>query len=198
MKSGQPVGKIARRLGIAPTVKTLKILERRPTPPGQHPSARRTKSVFAQQLIEKQKLRFQFMISERVLRRNFGDALRIKGNSGANLICILDQRLDATIFRSGVVRSILAARQLVTHRHVFVDGKRVDKPAFRVRTGQTITFSAKARNFTVVQDGLQNGLNSSYIELNREQASIRRVVDPERTAVPVECNEQMIVEWYSR
>lgn len=132
VRSGMAIGKVARRLQVGPTLKALKVLQRRPNAPGVHGHRKfKQVSIYGQQLIEKQKLKFQFMLTEKALRRAYSDARRKKGSTGETLLQILDQRLDATIFRSGVVRSVLAARQLITHRHVFVNGKRVDKPSFQ-------------------------------------------------------------------
>lgn len=199
MKAGMPVGKIARRLQVAPTVKTLKVLERRPTPPGMHGGKKfGSKSVYATQLIEKQKLRFQFMISEKVLRRAFKLAKSKKGSTGDNILQMLDSRLDATVFRSGVVRSMLAARQLVSHGNVLVNGKRVDKPGFQVSTTDIVSFSKKAMNFAFLVEGIRDGIPVAYIELNKEAGTIRRSVVPPRKDIPVMCSEQTVVEWYSR
>ncbi len=199
MRSGLPVGKIARRLQIGPTLKTLKVLQRRENPPGVHGKRRHgAQSVFAQQLIEKQKLKFQFMISEKVLRRAYEAASKKKGGTGDNLVQLLDTRLDATIFRSGVVRSVLAARQLITHRHVFVNGKRVDRPSYQIGEQDVITFSEKALKFTHVTEGVRDANSVAYVTVDKDNVMIKRSFTPPRSDIPVICNEQMVVEWYSR
>lgn len=199
MKSGIPVGKIARRLGVAPTAKTLKVLARRPQPPGVHGgNNRRTKSVYGNQLIEKQKLRFQFMVSETALRRAYRLAKKKKGSTAHALVMILDERLDATIFRSGVVKSVLAARQLVTHRHVRVNGRIVDKPSYRLKLNDIVTFSEKSRAFPYLLEGFRDAITVPYLTVDREQFTIARATIPQRQEIPVLCEEQMIVEWYSR
>lgn len=200
MRPGTPVGKIARRLKVSPTYKTAKVLTRRPNPPGVHGAARaRQKSVYGTQLIEKQKIRFQFMITEKVLRRMYKLVSRMKGQTGANLIERLDRRLDATIFRSGVVRSINAARQLVTHRHVLVNGIRVDKPSYITNPGDIILFSDKAMKFEFLIEGFKNSTDVlPYLDLKRDQMQIVRIRAGERNEIPVDCQEQMVVEWYSR
>ncbi len=199
MKSGIAVGKIARRLQVAPTAKTLKILSRRPEGPGVHGKSKgRQKSVYGIQLIEKQKLRFQFMVSETVLRGTYKRAKKSKGSTALSLLLILDERLDATIFRSGVVASVLAARQLVTHRHVRVNGKIVDKPGYRLKLHDIITFSDKSRQFPLLIQGFRDGNAVPYVNVDREQFTIQRASVPERIQIPVQCEEQMIVEWYSR
>jgi len=194
-----PVGKIARRLQIAPTAKTARILERRPESPGQHGIRRSTKkSVYGEQLIEKQKLRFQYMISEKVLRRAYMVAQKKKGNTGENLVRFLDRRLDATVFRSGIVNSTLAARQLISHGHIQINGKKVDKPSFQTSVTDMIFLSPKSQNFPFIKEGLRDATPVSYINLDREKAIITRAEDPTRETIPVDCKEQMVVEWYSR
>ena len=198
-KAGSPIGKIARRLGVAPTAKAAKILARRPSRPGQHGGRHaKTPSVYGQQLIEKQKLRFFFMVDERQLRRVFKEALRMRGSTGENLLQKLDSRLDATIYRSGVVASIPAARQLVTHRHVFVNGRRVSKPSYLLRPHDVVTLSDKAKSNLLIADAFKTGLAVSYIDVDRENFTITRRSVPGRTEIPVQCDEQAIVEYYSR
>lgn len=199
MRSGIPVGKIARRLQIAPTAKTVRILARRTDAPGQHGARRaKAKSVYGEQLIEKQKLRFQYMITEKVLRRAYFVAQKKKGNSGENLIGFLDRRLDSTIFRSGIVNSNLAARQLITHGHVLVNGRKVDKPSFQTSDSDMIFLSEKAQKFPFIVEGLRDGNPVSYLTIDRDKAIITRTSTPTREQIPVDCKEQMVVEWYSR
>lgn len=199
MKYTQPLGKVARRLGIALSPKTAKVIEKRPTVPGQHgPTSRGNQSVYATQLREKQKLRFQFMITDKVLKRTFKEALRLKGDTGTNLIRLLDERLDATLVRSGVVPTFLAARQVVNHRHVFVNGKRVTIAGYMVKVGDVITLSDTGRNMPHVLDGLKRGATVPYVDLDKASCTIRRMGEPERIDIPVICDEHHIVEWYSR
>ncbi|MCB0323412.1 MAG: 30S ribosomal protein S4 [Bdellovibrionales bacterium] len=199
MRAGTPIGKIARRLEVAPTLKAAKVLSRRSTPPGQHGKRRfGNRSVYGIQLIEKQKLKFQFMLTEKALRRAFKEAQRHKGSTGQKLIQTLDERLDATLFRAGVVRSIPAARQLISHRHVFVNGRRVDKPSYRLKLNDVISFSEKSKSFGFLNDGFVSGIAVPYLAVDRDQRLITRSQLPSRQEIPVECNEQMIVEWYSR
>lgn len=199
MRYRGPKGKIARRLGVAITPKCVKILERRPNPPGQHgASRRRAVSNFGLQLLEKQKLKFQYMINERSLRRYYDRAVTMTGVAGTNLLRLLDERLDATLVRSGLVPTILAARQLVNHRHVFINGKRVNKPSHVVGPSDVVTLGEKAKKMTFIEEFKKSGLNAPYIELNRESLTIKRTRQPERIEIPVICEEQMIVEHYSR
>ncbi len=199
MKSGQAVGKIARRLGVAPTKKTLKVLARRPVAPGEHGAKRRgARSVYGIQLLEKQKLRFQFMVSEKTLRRAFTKAKKAKGRVGENLLVRLDSRLDATIFRSGVVASIPSARQLISHHHVLVNGRRVQTPSFKVNPSDVISFTDRAKSFAFLREGIEEALAVPYITVDKEQSIIVRTNSPSRSEIPVECDEQLVVEFYSR
>ena len=199
MRPGTPLGKIARRLDVAPTLKTAKVVTRRPYPPGESGTRRQgTPSVYKQQLLEKQKLRFQFMISEKVLQRAFSRAKKFPGETGGNLVKLLDRRLDATIFRAGVVRSVPAARQLVTHRHVLVNDKRVYSPSYLLKPKDVVSFSPRAKKFGFLQEGFEQAQPIEYVNLDKEAFTIIRSEEPERSAVPVMCNEQLVVEWYSR
>lgn len=199
MKSGQAVGKIARRLGVTPTKKTIKIVSRRPNPPGQHGARRRgMRSVYGTQLLEKQKLRFQFMVSEKTLRRAFKKAKKGSGRVGENLVAQLDSRLDATIFRSGVVASIPAARQLITHHHVLVNGRRVQTPSVQITESDVVSFTEKAKSFAILREGFEEAMSVPYVSLNKEQGTITRTITPTRKDIPVECDEQLVVELYSR
>src|SRR5918912_3886980 len=141
MKRGPKV-KIARALGIALTPKAARVMERRPNPPGQHgASPRRKVSDYKKQLLEKQRLRAQYNVSERQLRNAFAEASRKSGNTGVRLLQLLELRLDAVVLRAGFVRTIYAARQAVTHGHVLVNGKRVDRPSRRVKPGDVISLA---------------------------------------------------------
>ena len=198
-KSGSAIGKIARRLGVAPTAKAAKVLARRPSRPGQHGGRHaKNQSVFGQQLVEKQKLRFFFMLDERQLRRIFKVARQMKGSTGENLLQKLDSRLDSTLFRSGVVASMLAARQLVTHRHVFVNGRRVNKPSYELRPSDQVTFSDKIKQNAVIGEAMKSGISVNYIDVDRENWSVTRRSVLSRKEIPVLCDEQAIVEYYSR
>ena len=199
MKPGTPVGKLARRLQVSPTLKTSRVLHRRSDPPGQHGRRKgRKKSVFGEQLIEKQKLRFQFMVSEKAVRRAFADAKRKPGKTGELLIELLDRRLDATVFRSGIVRSPRAAQQLICHGHVFVNGKKLDRSSYSVKATDEISLSEKSMKFPFIMEGLREANPVTYIRLDKETAKFQRSGEATRADIPVICDEQQIVEWYSR
>jgi small subunit ribosomal protein S4 len=200
MKYTGPVGRIARRLGVAITPKCVKILEKRPSAPGQHGKRRRAPaSDFGKQLLEKQKLRFQYLLTEKSLRQYYFKASNMKGSTGTNLLRLLDARLDATLMRAGVAPTIAAARQFINHRHVLVNGRRAAKPGLHVRLDDFVSLTAKAATNAVINRALDsNTIPLPYMDLDRSNNVVRRLREPERNEIPVICEEQLVVEWYSR
>lgn len=193
-----------RRFGvaIAPTPKYQKILEKRPAPPGQH-GARRTRAkigAYGQRLFEKQKLRAFYSVSERQMRRYVTEASRQSGPTGANLLRLLETRLDALVYRLGLAPTIWAARQLVGHGHVRVDGRRVDIPSYGVRPGQTIALSERIKKSAQVVEWFDRmpATVPPYLELDRANMSGKLVRAPEREEIPVPINDLLIVEYYAR
>ncbi len=193
------VGKLSRTLGIALTVKAGKYLERRPYPPGQHgKNKRRSQSDYGKQLLEKQRLRAQYNITEKQLRNYFEEAYNAKGSTGTNLLRILESRLDVVFLRAGFAPTIYAARQMINHRHVIVDGKCVTKPGYRVDIGSVVTPSQKASKNPLLESTFKAAIRPEFITVNPEILSASRLRIPERLEIPIICNEQMVVEFYSR
>ena len=198
MKRGPKV-KISRALGIALTPKAGRIMEKRPNPPGQHGAATRRKvSGYKKQLLEKQRLRAQYNINERQLRNAFTEASRQAGNTGVRLLQLLEMRLDAAVLRAGFVRTIYAARQAVTHGHIMVNGRKVDRPSRRLRPGDVVALAARSRDLTAFTVPLEHARPPAYLDLDREKRSVRIVEVPEREQIPVQCEPSLIVEFYSR
>ncbi|MCB1043754.1 MAG: 30S ribosomal protein S4 [Acidobacteria bacterium] len=200
-----PKARIMRRFGEAMfrSPKYHGILERRPNPPGQHgPKARRgKKSEFGKRLEEKQKLRFQYNILEKQMRRYVERAFRSKGVSGTILLQMLETRLDNLVYRLGYASTIWGARQLVNHGHVQVNGKRVDIPSFECSVGDEIVLHEKMRTNAHILEALNYcpaGLVPGYLESNRESFSGKLVSLPNREDIPVKIDEQLIVEYYSK
>ena len=194
-----------RRFGVvlAPSPKYQRILEKRPHPPGQHgaASARRKKiGAYGSRLLEKQKLRAFYGIAERQMRRYVTEATRRQGPTGTNLLRLLETRLDAVVYRLGFAPSIWAARQLVGHGHVLVDGKRVDIPSYGVTAGQAITISERMRRSRQMAVWAERGgiVPPPYLELDRDQLVGRLVRAPERDEIPIPIDDRLIVEFYSR
>ncbi|KTR37526.1 MULTISPECIES: 30S ribosomal protein S4 [Rothia] len=195
----------SRALGIPLTPKAEKYFERRPYGPGQHGRARRRQdSDYAVRLREKQRLRAQYNIREAQMRRAYAEAKRTEGQTGENLVEQLETRLDALVLRSGFARTITQARQMVVHRHIMVDGVRVDRPSFRVKPGQLIHVhprSEKMDPFQVAATGANQDVlppTPPYlnVEIDKLHAKLERA--PKRPEIPVTCEEQLVVEYYAR
>ena len=198
MKRGPKV-KIARALGIALTPKAARIMERRPNPPGQHGAVTRRKvSDYKKQLVEKQRLRAQYNVSERQLRNAFAEATRQPGNPGVRLLQLLEMRLDAVVLRAGFAHSIYAARQAVTHGHVLVNGQKVDRPSYRLKPGDAVALSDRSRDMPAFTVPLENARPPAYLQLDRERRQARVAEIPEREQIPVQSELSLIVEYYSR
>jgi small subunit ribosomal protein S4 len=197
----RPKAKLSRALGIPLTPKCVKYFEQRPYPPGDHGRARKSTSDYKVRLLEKQRLRHQYNISETQMSRAFDRAHRSSAKTGEALVIELETRLDALVLRSGFARTIYQARQAVTHRHVTVNGKLVDKPSFKVKPDDVIAISERSRAkvpFQVAAAGAHETTSPPYLEVLLPQLHARLVRLPARAEVPVICNEQLVVEFYSR
>ena len=186
--------RLSRALGIPLTPKAVRYFERRPYGPGEHGRARRrTESDYAVRLKEKQRLRAQYGIREAQLQRVFEEARRGQGLTGESLV-----------LRSGIARTIAQARQDVVHRHILVDGKVVDRPSYRVKPGQTIQVRPRSQvmvPFQVAAAGAHRDVLPpvpEYLNVDLEKLSATLVRRPKRDEVPVTCDVQMVVEYYSR
>src|ERR687897_554828 len=196
----RPKIRISRSLGIALTPKAVAYFERRPYPPGEHGRKRRKDSDYSTRLKEKQRLRAQYDISETQLRAAFDRAKRSGGKTGEALIQDLESRLDATVLRAGFARTVYQARQFVTHQHVLVNGKRVDRPSYRLRPGDFIEVREKSKKkepFLVAASGAHADA-PAYLEVRLADLVARVERVPGREEVPVVCEEQLVVEHYSR
>ncbi|WP_347862565.1 30S ribosomal protein S4 [Salimicrobium sp. PL1-032A] len=194
-----PTWKKSRRYGISLSG-TGKELEKRPYAPGEHgPNQRKKQSEYGTQLQEKQKLRFMYGLTERQFRRLFDQAAKMKGVHGENFMILLESRLDNLVYRLGLARTRAQARQLVTHGHVTVDGGRVDIPSYRMKPGQTISLREKSQNLSVVVDALEaNNFVPEYLSFDEEKREGSYSRYPERSELPSEISEALIVEFYSR
>lgn len=196
-----PKVKLSRQIGVPITPKAARIMEKRSYPPGQHGQAkqfRRKVSDYGRQLMEKQKLRAQYNIHERQMRNYIDRATRKKGVTGDVLFQILESRLDAVVYRAGFARTIYAARQYVNHGHVLVDGKRVNLPAQEIQVSQTVSIKQKSRTMPNIQEAVSDAAPPSYLSLNKENLAVQLVRLPQREEVPVICEVQLVVEYYSR
>ncbi|AKT36089.1 30S ribosomal protein S4 [Chondromyces crocatus] len=195
-----PRVKIMRALGTELPGLSAKKTERRPYPPGQHGQARKKLSEYALRLREKQKLRLNYGLTDRQLRNLMIEARGSDIAAGAKLIELLERRLDNVVFRAGFARTIPAARQLVTHGHVLVDGKRVDIASYRLRAGQTVSLREKSRTHQTVETGLaRKDLEApTWLTVDKDTRSARVASLPDETSVPFAIEVQLIIEFYSQ
>lgn len=158
MKYNGPKVKLSRKLGLQLTAKATKVKDRKPYPPGQHgPNKRREKqSDYGKQLMEKQRLRLQFNISEKQMVNYYKKATKITGNTADILVRLLEQRLDNIVYRSGFASSIYASRQFVSHGHILVNGKKVDIASYYVKPGDVISIKEKSRKMEVFQNAIRS------------------------------------------
>jgi len=196
-----PKQRISRRYGV-PVFGPHKVLEKRAYPPGQHgPRARRKLTDYARGLAEKQKLRYCYGLMERQFRRYFEEVKKRRGNTAEMLLQILETRLDNVAFRLGYASSRPAARQLVTHGHLKVNGRRVNIPSYNLRPGDVVEARENARSRQMVVKGLESAAVRTvppWLSLEKEAAkgTISRMPTAEE-AEPI-ANVQAIVEFYSR
>ncbi|WP_274361578.1 30S ribosomal protein S4 [Paenibacillus thermotolerans] len=193
-----PKFKLSRRLGISlsGTGKELK----RPFPPGQHgPGQRRKVSGYGMQLMEKQKLRHMYGLNEKQFSNLFDKASHMQGITGENFMVLLESRLDNLVYRLGFANSRAGARQLVSHGHITVNGKKVDIASYLVSTGDVIGLRERSRNLSSVKEALANrNFLPNYLEFNEAALEGKYVRTPERSELPQEIDEKQIVEFYSR
>ena len=179
-------------------------VERRPYAPGQHGqnTARRRKvSEYAKQLREKQKIKRIYGLSERQFRNTFERVSTLPGVTGHNLLAALESRLDNIVYRMGFAASRKAARQLIRHRHVEVNGKSVDVPSFVVEPGQEVRVRQKSRELVIVQAALEvaaRGASPAWIAVDKDTFTGRMLERPQRQSIPIAAQEQLVVELYSK
>ncbi len=203
MNQSRPKVKKSRALGIALTPKAVRYFEARPYPPGEHGRGRKQNSDYKTRLLEKQRLRAQYDISERQMLRAYDRAKKVQGKTGEALIVELERRLDALVLRSGLARTIYQARQMVVHGHIEVNGRKVDKPSFRVRPDDVVQVRERSREktpFLVAREGgwAGEGEGPRYLEVNLQALAFRLDREPNRSEIPVICDEQLVVEFYAR
>ncbi|HHQ42977.1 MAG TPA: 30S ribosomal protein S4 [Chromatiales bacterium] len=177
-------------------------IEKRPYAPGQHGQRRQRLSDYALQLREKQKLRWTYGVLERQFRRYYKEAARRRGSTGEILLQLLEQRLDNVVYRMGFASSRAEARQMVRHNHILVNGKKVNIPSYQVKPNDVISVAEKARQHARVQAALafaqQQDLIAPWVEVdpNKMEGVFKAV--PERSDLPSEINEHLVVELYSK
>lgn len=189
-----------RRVGSYLPGLTAKRLKSRIDPPG-HPRRpmRRTESDYSKRLREKQKLRFNYGVRERQLRRLYKTASRMCGNVGSNLLILLESRLDNVVFRAGFAPTIPAARQLVAHGHVYVDDQRVNVASFRTRPGNKLHLSQTALEMQLVQDSLAlNDPRPAFLDFDATKSTVDVIARPSEGDILLELDVSLVVEFYNR
>jgi small subunit ribosomal protein S4 len=195
-----PKTKISRIFG-EPITGNGKWLTKNSNPPGQHGAQRKRKTLgeYALQLREKQKAKYTYGLLEKQFRRTFDEAARRKGVTGENLIKLLEARLDNTVFRMGIAPSRQAARQLVSHKHIVVNGEVVNVPSFSLKPGDVVSFkNSSAVNATLTGNIRPKNTKFNWIDFNQAELKGTFIAYPERESVPENIKEQLIVELYSK
>lgn len=194
-----PKFKRSRYLGFS-TLETGKELDKKPYPPGQHGRMRRRKkSNYGIQLMEKQKIRFLYGLTERQLVKTFREARKMRGIVGEDFLKLLESRLDNIVYRLGLARTRRGARQLVNHGHILVQGKKVNIPSYRLVPGDTISLSEKAKAHPAVLISLENITSRvPYVSFDLNSMTGTYIRYPERSELNAEINESLVVEFYSR
>ena len=192
-----PKVKLSRKVGVPIADLPKHTAKRQLTPPGMHGYRGRRLRDYGVRLNEKQKLRFHYNVLERQFRRHLAEATRRTGNTGELLLQILERRLDNVIRRAGFARSIWAARQMVAHGHVLVNGRKVDRPSFQVDVGDKITI--KPRLHTVVRDAMESMVGHivpGWIEVTPAELTAAVAALPTSDQIPFDVNTNLIVEFY--
>ena len=203
-----PVCRLCRREGVKLFLKGQKCLTekcpltRRKTPPGQPPQRRPRISLYAMQLREKQKVKRFYGVLEKQFRRYFAQAQRMKGLTGENLLILLERRLDNVLYRGGLAASRRQARNFIVHRHVLLNGKKMDIPSYLVKVGDEISLTEKMKNSEIIQQNIELaqgvGLIPEWLELIEDERKIRVKELPRREHVDLPVEEHLIVELYSK
>jgi small subunit ribosomal protein S4 len=196
-----PKHKLCRRLGGCIFGDGDCPSNKRPYGPGQHgPNQRRKLSVYGSQLQDKQKIRTHYGLMERQMRRTFEKAQRMGGVTGTNLLALLESRLDCIVYRLGFCRTIQQGRQLVTHGHITVNGKRADRPSLHVKPGMVIAIREKSRKIPVIADGADEApaLLPEYLERAAKSFEGSMTGTPNLETIPFKADTQGVIGYYSR
>ena len=203
-KSQTTKGKIVRKFGenIFGNPKYDRLLNRKPYAPGQHGQGRRSKiSNYGTQLREKQKIKFMYGLLEKQFKLNFVKADKMKGETGTNMLQLLESRLDNVAFRLGFAPSRPAARQLVSHKHFLVNNKVVNIPSYIVEQGDVIEVRDKSKKMDIILESMRRikgDMDLSWLELDKAKLRGTFVAVPDRDEMQLTVNEQLVVELYSK
>ncbi len=193
--------KICRQLNFPVCGSERCALTRRSTPPGMHPDLRRRQSEYKKRMIEKQKLRFSYWVSERQFRNYAKEAFRRPGIPGETLLSLLERRLDNMVYRLGFAPTLLAARQLVVHGHILVNGQKVDRPSYTLKPRDMVSPKEKSERMGLIEEGLARSPARPllpYLGVDKENLRGTLTSIPERAQIPLEISEGLIIEHYTR
>ncbi|MBD0332873.1 MAG: 30S ribosomal protein S4 [Chitinophagaceae bacterium] len=194
-----PKTKISRIFG-EPILGNGKWLGKNSNPPGIHGATRKRKSLgeYALQLREKQKAKYTYGVLEKQFKKTFEEAARRKGVTGENLIKLLEARLDNTVFRMGIAPSRPAARQLVSHKHIAVNGQVVNIPSYQLKPGDIVSLKDKSKENSSITSQMRGKQKFNWVDWNETDMQGTFITYPERDSVPENIKEQLIVELYSK
>lgn len=195
-----PKNRINRKFG-EPILGSGKDLGKNSFPPGQHGNSKRrkTQSEYAIQLREKQKAKYTYLVLEKQFRNTYTEAARMKGSTGENLIKLLESRLDNTVYRMGITPTRTAARQMVSHKHIMVNGQIVNIPSYSLKPGDVVEVKEKTRLNPTVQANIRpRGQKINWVDFNEKEMKGTYLAHPERENVPENIKELLIVELYSK
>ena len=194
-----PTTRIARKFG-EPIYGPDKVFEKRNTPPGQHGLAakRKKQKEYGTQLKEKQKVKYMYGVLERQFRNTYARASRMKGQTGENLLLLLEARLDNIVYRMGIAPTRAAARQLVLHRHITLDGAICNIPSTHVTPGQVIAVRERSKSLEVIQASIASATKYAWLEFDAANLCGKFLNVPAREEIPENINEQLIVDLYSK
>ena len=203
-KTNQPRGKLVRKFGenIFGNPKYDRLLNRKPYGPGQHAQGRRGKvSNYGTQLKEKQKIKFMYGLLEKQFRINFKKAEKLKGETGTNMLQLLESRLDNIVYRLSFAPTRPAARQLVNHKHFLVNGSSVNIPSYQLKDGDVISVRNKSKKMDIILESIQKikgDIDLPWLELDKAKMTGIFLHKPERDQMNLTINEQLVVELYSK
>ena len=191
--------KKSRRLGFS-TLENGKELARRPYAPGIHGADRKRKSSeYGVQLAEKQKVRFMYGLNEKQFRKTFDKASKMKGITGENFLNLLECRLDNMVYRMGMAKTRRAARQVVNHGHIMVNGIKVDIPSYEVKVGDVINVKEQSLEHPAIKEAVEATLNlPKFVEFDKNKLTGKLLRLPDRSELNPEINESLVVEYYNR
>lgn len=195
-----PKAKLSRKIGINMDSKATKVASKKPYPPGQHGNSKKRKKMsdYGTQLLEKQRLKLQYNVSEKQMLKAYKEATRLDGNTGTLMLQQLEHRLDALVFRAGFARTMYAARQYVAHGHILVNGRKIDRPSYHTKINDVISVKPKAQKMDALQEAVRGSGNPSYLDVNKADFTAKLLHVPEIEDIPIKVEIPLVVEYYSR